>query len=62
MYIGILRQIRGLLYLVWGAKDGYLCDLRGNCHENDNFDCLLNQIMDFLNVCCSFSGALCCIV
>ena len=35
--IGILRQIRGLLYLVWGAKDGYFCDLRGNCHENDQF-------------------------
>ena len=37
VYIGILRQIRGLLYLVWGAKDGYLCNLRGNCHENDQF-------------------------
>ena len=24
VYRGILRQIRGLLYLVWGAKDGYL--------------------------------------
>ena len=47
VYRGILRQIRGLLYLVWGAKDGYFCDLRGNCHENDQFDWLLNQIGGF---------------
>ena len=34
---GILRQIKGLLYLVWGAEDGYFGDLQGNCQENYQF-------------------------
>ena len=41
VYRGILRQIKG--FLIWSAKDGYLCDLPGNYQENYQF-CLLNQI------------------
>ena len=55
----ILGQIIVLLCLVWDAKDGYLSDLRGNCHENCKFWLLIKSswwivllvVLNFLKLC-----------